>query len=200
LPRDKEKVRRRLQEAALKLYQHRGYEVTTAAEIAAEAGVTERTFFRHFADKREVLFGGDTVLSEALTRAVLDAPKKTGPWDTLFGAFRSVEYLFVENRPFSEPRRLIIAGSPALQERAQAKVRSLVAALASALCQRGVPHRVASLTAQIGMATLGYAVDLWLDDASGNLDDYVVQAFREVRDLPSLRAEAPHRRPAAAKK
>ena len=200
MPRDKEKVRRRLQEAALKLYQHRGYEVTTAAEIAAEAGVTERTFFRHFADKREVLFGGDDVLSDALRRAVLDAPEGTGPWDTLFRAFRSVEYLFVENRPFSEPRRLIIAGSSTLQERAQAKVRSLVATLASALCQRGVSNRVASLTAQIGMATLGYAVDLWLDDASGDLDDYVVQAFREVRDLPSLSAEKQHRRRAAAKK
>ena len=74
MPRDGEKVRRLLQRAALELYGERGYEETTAAEIAAKAGVTERTFFRHFADKREVLFDGETALADVLSRAVLEAP------------------------------------------------------------------------------------------------------------------------------
>src|SRR5258708_23636222 len=109
MPRSREKVRRRLQQAALELYGERGYELTTAAEIAAKAGVTERTFFRHFADKREVLFDGDTLLGDALNSSVRDAPAKLGPWDTLFRAFQSAEHLFIENRAFAEPRHRLIA-------------------------------------------------------------------------------------------
>jgi AcrR family transcriptional regulator len=70
MPRNGEKVRRRLQQAALELFGERGYEETTAANIAAKAGVTERTFFRHFADKRDVLFGGETELGDVLATAV----------------------------------------------------------------------------------------------------------------------------------
>ena len=46
----------RLQKAALELFATRGFEQTTATEIAQSVGLTERTFFRHFSDKREVLF------------------------------------------------------------------------------------------------------------------------------------------------
>jgi AcrR family transcriptional regulator len=183
MPRSGEKVRRRLQQAALELYGERGYDQTTAAEIAAKAGVTERTFFRHFADKREVLFDGETLLSEVLTSAVRDAPVGFGPWDTLFRAFRSAEHLFVENRPLAEPRHRVIDSSPALQERALAKTRSLIAGLASALRERGVPDHVAMLAAQMGMAALAHAVACWFDDGSSNLGDHLVQAFRKVRDL-----------------
>src|SRR6201999_4205337 len=112
MPRNGEVVRKRLQWAALELYRERGYELTTAAEIAAKAGVTERTFFRYFADKREVLFDGETLLSDILNSAVRDAPAELGPWDTLFRAFRSAEHLFVENRPFAEPRHRVIDSSP----------------------------------------------------------------------------------------
>ena len=51
-------ARGRLVKAAMELYGERGFEQTTVAEIAERAGLTERTFFRHFADKREVLFAG----------------------------------------------------------------------------------------------------------------------------------------------
>ncbi len=185
MPRSREKVRLRLQQAALELYGERGYDQTTAAEIAAKAGVTERTFFRHFPDKREVLFGSEAALSAALVRAVAGAPHRLGPWDTLFLAFRSVEQLFVENRQFSEPWRRVIASSPALQERELAKVGALTAALASALRQRGVANRLATLAAQTGMATLRHAVTSWLDDGPSDLDDHLVQAFHDVRALSS---------------
>jgi AcrR family transcriptional regulator len=183
MPRDGEKVRRSLQQAALELYGERGYEQTTAAEIAAKAGVTERTFFRHFADKREVLFDGENALCDLLTSAVHDAPAELEPWETLFRAFRSAEYLFVENRAFSEPRHRIIESNPALQERALAKTRSLIAGLCSALVDRGVPRHTALLVAQMGMAALSHAVACWFDAAASDLDDHLVQAFRKVRDL-----------------
>jgi AcrR family transcriptional regulator len=190
MPRNAEEVRRRLQRAALDLYQDRGYEQTTAAEIAARAGVTERTFFRHFPDKREVLFAGETLLGDALTRAVADAPAALGPWAALFRAFRSLEQLFAANRAFSEPRRRIIAGSPALQERELAKVRSLTGTLAAALGARGVPGPLASLAAQLGMAALGQAVGAWLEGDAGDLDRHLVQSFRDVRDLAADASEA----------
>jgi AcrR family transcriptional regulator len=190
MPRNGEEVRRRLQQAALELYRERGYHQTTTAEIAAKAGVTERTFFRHFPDKREVLFGGEALLTEALIRAVADAPHSLGPWETLFYAFRSVESLFIENRRFSEPRRRIIDSSPALQERELAKVRSLTATLASALRQRGVADRLAILAAQTGMVILNHAVASWLDDGSTELEHHLVQAFEDVRALSSSGSEA----------
>jgi AcrR family transcriptional regulator len=206
MPRDGKEVRKRLQLAALELYRDQGYERTTAADIAAKAGVTERTFFRHFADKREVLFDGDAAFSDALTSAVRQAPAALGPWDTLFLAFRSVEPMFVENRPFTGPRQHVIAGSPALQERAMAKTRSVIAALAAALCERKVPAHQASLAAQMGMATLSHAVAKWFEDDSSDLGEHIVRAFQDVRDLSSSSSElinskqpAPKRsRPASA--
>ena len=167
------------------LYQERGYDRTTAAEIAERAGVTGRTFFRHFADKREVLFGGEAEFADALTSAVLTAPARLGPWETLLHAFRSLEPVFVENRSFSAPRQRVIAANPALQERAQSKSRANTAAVASALNQRGVPERLAGLAAQLGTAALNYAVMSWLESDSDDLDRYVVQAFEEVRALSS---------------
>lgn len=174
----------------MKLYQTRGYEQTATADIAAEAGVTQRTFFRHFPDKREVLFGGEAQFIDALTRGVLTASRGLGPWDTLLHAFRSVEPLLIEQRSFSAPRRLIIATHPALQERAQTKIRDVMAALTSALRLRGVPDRSANLVAQMGMAAMGHAVAAWFESESSDLGTHVEHAFKEVHDLSSL-APAP---------
>jgi AcrR family transcriptional regulator len=199
MPRNGEVVRRRLQLAALELFSERGYEETTAAEIAARAGVTERTFFRHFPDKREVLFDGDAAFTQALRSALRYAPAALGAWDALFLAFGAVKHLFVENRPFSEPRQRVIAGSPALQERAAAKTRSMIAALASALCERGVPAPQAKLAAQMGAITLGHAVAAWFDDASSDLGVHIVRAFQEVRELSLSSTEPAKGEPAEPK-
>ena len=182
MPRNGRDVRRRLQFAALELFRDRGYELTTAAEIAARAGVPERTFFRPFPAKREALSDGEALLSEALTKAVRNVPVAFGPWEALFSAFRALEPLFVENRSFSEPRHRIIESSPALRERELAKVRSLVGDLTSALIERGVPTAMAGLAAQVGMVALGQAISAWLDGA-GELDDHLVRAFQAVREL-----------------
>ena len=147
--------------------------------------MTERTFFRHFPDKREVLFDGEAAFSEALTAAVRNAPEALGPWDTLFLAFNSVKQMFVENRRFAEPRQRVVASSPALQERATAKTRSLIAAVASALCERGLAVPQANLAAQMGMAILSHGVAAWFNDGSIDLGEHIVRAFEEARDLSS---------------
>ena len=174
-------VRARLRNAAVELYQARGYDQTTTAEIAARAGVTERTYFRHFPDKREVLFDGEAALSAALTDALAAASPELHPWEAMILAFRSAEPLFVENRASTQPKRRIIDASPALQERELAKTRALTLALASALRTRGVADRLAMLAAQIGLATLAHAVAAWLDDPADDLDKHITRAVQETR-------------------
>jgi hypothetical protein len=111
--------------------------------------------------------------------------KHLAPGTTLFFAFDSVKQMFVENRPFTEPRQRVIASSPALQERATAKTRSLTAAVASALCERGLTVPQANLAAQMGMATLSHGVSAWFNDGSIDLGEHIVRAFQEARDLSS---------------
>ena len=185
MPRDGEKVRRSLQAAALELYGERGYDDVTAAEIAARAGVTQRTFFRHFPDKREVLFDGQDAFSATLVKALENAPSSLRPWAALLQACRSTKDLLVENRPFTEPRRQIIARHPPLQERELAKSRSITLQLASALRNRGVPERQAFLAAQLGMTAFGEAFAAWLDGGPGELEDHLAQAFEDVHALSS---------------
>lgn len=156
-------VRARLQQAALELFGERGYDRTTAAEIAARVGVTERTFFRYFPDKRETLFGGEAVLRVALTEGVAGAADGLGPLDTLFHAFRSVLPLLEANRRFAEPRHAVVSSTPALHERELAKQEVLAEALAAALRARGVAERSALLAARTGMAAFTYATVAWLD-------------------------------------
>ncbi|MFF7091923.1 TetR family transcriptional regulator [Streptomyces rubradiris] len=183
MPRSGAEARRRLQQAALELYQERGFDQTTTAEIAARAGVNERTFFRHFPDKREVLFDGEAGLRAALTREVADAPDGLRPLDVLLRAFRSAGRILEDNRPFSEPRSRIIAVTPALRERDLAKAASLTEALAEALRQRGVPDRLAGLAAHTGWAAFHQAAQAWIDDPAHNLDAHLVRAFDDLRAL-----------------
>ncbi len=190
MPRDGEPVHRRLQQAALELFAERGFDGTTAAEIAARAGVTERTFFRHFPDKREILFDGEAILRAALAAAIAGAPADLGPLRALVLAFHAVEAMIEENRPFSEPRQHVIAANPALRERELAKHAALIAALASALGRRGVEARLATLAAQAGMAAFSSAVTAWFADPARPLRVHVVEAFDDLHALASAAASA----------
>ena len=183
MPRSGEPARQRLQQAAIELFGERGYDQTTTAEIAVRAGVTERTFFRHFPDKREVLFDGQTKLREALTGAIAKAPGTLQPLEALYWAFRSVEQLLEDNRSFSLPRQQVIASSSALQERELAKMAALAEALALALRRRGVNERLAALAAQTGMATFRYAVASWFAAPAGGLGAHLDRAFDALDGL-----------------
>ncbi|MGI5467044.1 TetR/AcrR family transcriptional regulator [Streptomyces sp. CA-132043] len=193
MPRSGAEARRRLQQAALELYQERGFDQTTTAEIAARAGVNERTYFRHFPDKREVLFDGEADLRAALTRAVAEAPEGLQPLDVLLGAFRKVRRILEDNRPFAEPRLRIIAATPALRERDLAKAASLIDALAEALRQRGVAPRLAGLAAQTGWATFHQAAQAWIEDPALSLDAHLLQAFDDLHTLAAAALSTPAR-------
>ncbi|TNB46217.1 TetR family transcriptional regulator [Martelella lutilitoris] len=174
-------ARVRLQQAALALFREHGYERTTAAEIAARAGLTERTFFRHFPDKREVLFDGEAILRKALTASIRDAPTEARPLDVLFRAFRSVTPLLEANRPFSEPRQEVIAATPALHERELSKMEALAEALATSLKERNVPDRQAILAARAGMAAFVDATVSWIEDPGMTLGERIDIAERDLK-------------------
>lgn len=176
-------VRTRLQSAALALFREGGYDRTTAAEIAARAGVTERTFFRQFTDKREVLFAGEAILRTALTASIADAPDGLGSLDTLFRAFRSMEKLLEGNRPFAKPRYEVISSTPALQERELAKMAALADVLANALRERGFAELEATLAARTGMAAFSHATIQWLEDDKIGLSKRIDLAHCSLKAL-----------------
>ena len=184
-------VRTRLREAALELFRERGYDRTTAAGIAARAGVTERTFFRYFPDKREVLFDGQAQVRAALTTAIAGVPAGLAPIDMLFRAFRAFAPMLEGNQAYSKPRQEIIATTPALHERELAKVDALADALADALTARGVAELSAILAARIGMTAFVQATLAWLNDPATGFGERLDLAGRELKlllaeaDMPS---------------
>ncbi|WP_200884542.1 TetR/AcrR family transcriptional regulator [Erwinia oleae] len=187
MPKNPEDARKKLQYAAMKLFAENGYDATTTAQIAALAGVTERTFFRHFPDKREVLFLGQEVLTAALGKAIVAASPELSPLEVMQQAFFSVAGLIESNRPYSEPRRKIIAQTPALQEREMTKHLVMIKQLSVALNQRGVSTSDADFVAQIGFVIFGHALAGWFADVSLSLKDYISQAFDEFRFLSERR-------------
>jgi AcrR family transcriptional regulator len=172
-------ARGRLEQAALELYVERGYEQTTVAEIAERAGLTERTFFRHFADKREVLFAGAGALQELLVTAVAGAPDAVAPLEAVAAALQAAGALLQERREYSRRRQSVIDANPALQERELIKLAALASALAGALRRRGVTGPAASLTAEAGIAVFKIAFERWI---SGTGEADLPQLIRESMD------------------
>ncbi|GAA3809816.1 TetR/AcrR family transcriptional regulator [Streptomyces coacervatus] len=155
-------ARERLAKAALELYSERGYEQTTVAEIARRAGLTERTFFRHYADKREVLFDGASALQELFVNAVAGAPESAAPIDAVAAGLEAVSTVFVGRHGHSRRRHAVIVANAVLQERELIKLASLSAALADALRRRGVAEPAASLTAEAGVAVFKVGFERWI--------------------------------------
>jgi AcrR family transcriptional regulator len=155
--------RGRLEQAALALYGERGFEHTTVAEIAARAGLTERTFFRHFADKREVLFAGADVLQELLVTNVAGAPDSVAPIDAVGAALEAAGALLQQRREYAQQRQAVITANAELRERELIKLASLASAIAATLRLRGVAEPAASLSAEAGIAVFRIAFERWVD-------------------------------------
>jgi AcrR family transcriptional regulator len=173
----------------MELYGERGFEQTTVAEIAERAGLTERTFFRYFADKREVLFSGAGALQDLMVGTVAGAPEPATPIEAVAAAVEAAGVLLGERGEFAHQRQAIIAANPELQERELIKLASLAAALAEALRGRGVGEPAASLTAEIGVAVFRTAFERWHDEANRrDLTQLIRDSFDE---LPGLTASPP---------
>jgi AcrR family transcriptional regulator len=155
-------ARERLQQAAMELYHERGFDQTTVAEIAERAGLTERTFFRYFADKREMLFGGQSTLIEISAKTIAAAPVDASPIEMVAAAVEATAEVFAGRHEWARQRQAVIAAHPGLQERELLKRASLASANAGALRLRGVPEPAASLTAEVGVLAFYTAFARWV--------------------------------------
>ena len=157
-------ARGRLAEAAMELYRERGFDRTTVADIAERAGLTERTFFRYFTDKREVLFWGAQQLEELLVGAAMRAPDTAAPIDVVVAAFEATSAMFEERREFARMRQALIMAHPELKERELIKLVSLSSAVGEALRRRGVSPTASMLAAETGGTIFKMAFERWLED------------------------------------
>jgi AcrR family transcriptional regulator len=175
----------RLQQAALELFATRGFEETTAAEIAQSVGLTERTFFRHFADKREVLFHGQQLFVQAFLTGVDAAPPGASPMEIVAGALQSAASFFPdENRAYSRTRQSVIDQNPALLERERHKLAGLATSVADALRARGVADLPATLAAQSAATVFGIAFTRWIREGEErSLAELSADVLRELLNL-----------------
>ncbi len=153
-------ARGRLERAALELFSEQGYDRTTVAQIARRANLTERSFYRWFTDKREVLFGGSEDLENHLLAAIDTVPAGTDALQTLLTAFATAPEVF-RPREFRQERAAVIAANPPLQERELIKLVSISEALISALLNRGCDQQTARLATDVGMAVARLAAERW---------------------------------------
>jgi AcrR family transcriptional regulator len=183
-------ARGRLERAAMELFVERGFEQTTVTEIAARAGLTQRTFFRHYADKREVLFAGAPVLEEFLVNSIASAPDSAAPIDVVAAAVVAVGAVMQERREYSRQRQAVIDANPELQERELIKLASLASAIAGALRKRGVGDPAASLTAEAGIAVLKVAFTQWVYQAGpADLPHLMLASFGELKAVTASSAK-----------
>lgn len=171
--------------AALELYVRQGFEQTTVDEIARSVGLTERTFFRHFADKREVLFDGQDMLQQAFLDGVRAAPPSASPLEMVTAALAaSAEFFADERRPWSRQRHAVITANRALRERDLLKKASLAAAVADALRTRGVAERAAVLAAETGVTVFSVAFVEWIaEDEQRSFAEVEREVLKELKAL-----------------
>lgn len=175
----------RLQAAALDLFATQGFEQTTAAEIAGSVGLTERTFFRHFTDKREVLFHGQDQLAQVFLQGIEAAPAGASPLEVVGAAVQSAAGFFAdERRSYSRMRQSVIDDNPALQEREQHKLRALGVVVGQALRARGVTEPAATLAAESGVTIFGVTFAQWIGE--GEERSFAAIADDVFRELVTL--------------
>src|SRR5262249_54333467 len=184
-------ARGRLAKAAMALYAEQGFEQTTVAEIAARAGLTERTFFRHFADKREALFYGREMRRAPVGRAAAAAPASATAMDAVGAAFEAAGSMLQENPERVRLRDAIVSANAELRERELTKLAAFAAAVAGALRDRGVPEPTARLAAEAGVAVFKVAFARWVGEpGQPDLPGIFRELMEESRDVLADRAPA----------
>ncbi|HET9974023.1 MAG TPA: helix-turn-helix domain-containing protein [Streptosporangiaceae bacterium] len=180
-------ARERLERAALALFAEHGYDATTVAQIADRAGLTKSTFFRHFADKREVLFGGQDLLVERFGDAIRNAPPGATAAGCLAAVLEAAAAAFTPDRHALAPqRRAVIAAHSELQERELLKRARLASAMAEALRGRGADDTTARLAADMGVLAFSTAYARWA--APENRQPFAEIARAALRDLQARAA------------
>lgn len=181
----------RLGKAAIELFVEQGYEATTVAEIAERAGLTKRTFFRYFSDKREVLFGGAEELENCWLTGMDGAPQDADPMTVVAAGFDPISDLFADRHPFARLRAGIVAANPDLQERELIKLHRLTGVLQHALVKRGTADNAAALAAQAGVAVFHVAFGRWVRrEEPTSLGSLMEESLNELRSVVAPGASA----------
>ena len=181
----------RLQKAALDLFTTRGFEQTTAAEIAHAAGLTQRTFFRYFSDKRDVLFHGQDLFVQAFLSGIDAAPADATAMELVASALTSAAALFPNaQRPYALMRQTVIDENPALRERERHKLADLAGEVAGALRARGITEPAATLAAESGASVFAVAFTQWIRERRRrSLADIVAAVLSELLALHVVREQ-----------
>ena len=182
-------ARERLVRAAVELFAEQGYEATTVNEIAERAGgLTKTTFFRHFTDKREVLFAGQEIHNRITAAAIAEAPGSATPLEMVGLALDGLASSFTEDRrDIGRRLRVVVANSAELQERSASKRAALSEAMAQELRTRGVAEPVAGLAAELGVRAFYGGFDRWTSAADPRtLADHAREVFGELKTAVSV--------------
>jgi AcrR family transcriptional regulator len=175
-------ARERLETAALDLFVENGYEETTVAQIADRAGLNRATFFRHFADKREVLFGGEDVLAGLFGDGIRGAGPAATLTECLLAAFAAAETAMTpRQRAKAAQRVLVVAANTEVQERGLLKHARIAGSISAALRARGADELTARLGAEVGLLAFRVAVERWLK--SGADEPFALLAAAALSDL-----------------
>jgi AcrR family transcriptional regulator len=187
-------ARGRLERAAIELFSKQGFAATTVPQIAARAGLTTRTFFRHFADKREVLFAGDEELPALVARLVAGAPAALGPLPVIArGLEAATATRFDGRRDYLRARRAIVQTDEGLRERELRKLAAMTDAIGRAFRERGVDELAATLAAQLAVTVFSVTLDRWLDqDGERPLAELARDTLRALRAVAAEPAEPAH--------
>ncbi len=179
------RARERLESAALELFLEQGFAETTVPQITARAGLTTRTFFRHFADKREVLFAGEEDVPALVTRLLAEAPATLSPLAVIDWGFQPFAAATFEGR-FEElrMRRRIIQADAGLRERELQKRATLAEAVRQGFLLRGTDELTALLAAEIAVTVFSVSLTRWLDqDAGDKLAGIIVHTLQVLRGV-----------------
>jgi AcrR family transcriptional regulator len=172
----------RLQRAALELFATRGFDQTTAADIAQSVGLTERTFFRYFRDKRDVVFHGQDRFGQLIIDAMAAAPPDAPPMGVVVAGLAGIAPFFADDRrPWSRMRQKVINENPSLRERERHKLADMGSAVADELRARGVGEPAATLAGESAATVFGVSFMQWIsEDEERSFPDIVSSMLSEL--------------------
>jgi AcrR family transcriptional regulator len=188
VPRWEPNARERLERSAIELFARQGYDNTTIEQIAAGAGLNRSTFFRHFGDKREILFGGEDGLASRFADSIANAPARQSALQAIETGFAAIAGVwFAQDRRDLAPQRIaVVASNPEFRERELLKRRGITTAIAAALRARGVEEAAATVAAELATLAFAQTVDIWAEP--DNTEQFSVIASRVLRALHAAAA------------
>lgn len=182
-------TRGRLERVAFELYLENGFDRTTVAQITQRAGLTTRTFFRHFADKRDVLFVGHDEMQERVAKAITAAPESWSPVRAAGSGLNIAAAALQLRREEAAARRTLINATPELRERELVMFALVAGVVAESLVARGVADRRARVVAEALVAAFRVAFEYWGEHTDRELPQLVDEAVEELRDAVGIAAD-----------